>query len=82
MKVNVFYFISCVFLLSSCAVSSFSSRTTSRNLYQRGHFKKPAGFKMSNSKNEHKEKFQADNSSLNFSKEFTLIEDSIVLSFR
>jgi|GEM_PF-5402567 len=35
---------------------------------------------MSNSKNEHKEKFQVDNSSLNFSKEFTLIEDSIVPS--
>ena len=78
MRVNVFYFIICVFLLSSCAVSSFSSRSTNRNLYQKGHFKKPAGFKMSNSKSEHKEKFQADNSSLNFSKELTLIRDSII----
>ena len=78
MRFKVFYAIICVLLLSSCAVSSFSNRTTSRSLFQHGHFKKPAGFKMSNSKNEQKEKFQAGNSSLIFSEELTLIQDSIV----
>ena len=78
MRFKVFYAIICVLLLSSCAVSSFSNRSTSRSLYQHGHFKKPAGFKVSNLKNEHQEKFQAGNSSLIFSEELTLIQDSIV----
>ena len=78
MRFKVFYAIICVLLLVSCAVSSFSSRTTNRSLYQKSNFKKPEGFKMSNSKNDLDETFQTGNSILNISKIIGVAQDSIV----